>query len=324
MKKNWLKLIIALILIGFAIYFLTKGNYWANFTNLSWYDLAISFALCFLVFLLTSWRNGYILKSKYDVRLSYFDLVTLPIAMNLWGIILPIQGSVLYFVIFLKKKYQMRATFSTAIVLYTYLITFILAGMFLLGYAIITKELISGIALTGLLFVLSPFIVYLLNLIFQLIPGQWKILKIIKNTISNIQTSSQEMLKDPVANLIVTLLTIVRLALRSAWYYAAAVAFGLDISLPVVIILALLNDFTSIIRLVPGNFGVDEILTGSILVIFGGQMGAGILLTLFLKSVTLIYTFSIGIWATLVNLPFLGAKNFVSFWQTLKETKNAQ
>jgi len=322
MKSNWLKTLLALVLIGFALYFLNKGHYWTNFTNLSWLDILISFLLCFLIFLLTSWRNRYVLERQYNVKLSLFDQITLPIAMNLWGLVLPIQGSVLYFIFFLKNKYQMRAAHGTAIVLYTYLINFIIAGLFLLGYAIFLKQF-GGLALTGLIFIFSPLIVFLLNLLLQKIPGNWQFLVKVKQIIGSIQSSSQDLLKDPKTNLIVTAQTILRLALRSLWYYAAAMAFGLDVAIPVVIILALVNDFTSIIRLVPGNFGVDELISGSILIAFGGQMGEGVLLTLFIKSVTLVYTFSIGIWATLVNLPYFGAKNLSAFWQNLRKEENA-
>src|SRR3990170_1521668 len=91
-NNYYLRYLVAFILLGVAFFVLAKGSYLGLIKKISLVDILGSVSFCFLVALVTSFKLGYLLAKKYQTKIDYFDLVALPYAMNLWGIIFPLHG----------------------------------------------------------------------------------------------------------------------------------------------------------------------------------------------------------------------------------------
>src|SRR3972149_12192545 len=99
-------------------------------------------------------------------------------------------------------------------------------------------------------------------------------------------------------NLVVLGLTLLRIGVSIFWFYWAIVIFGLHVSFTEVAVISLANEFSLIIRFVPGNIGVDEFVAGGVLSVMGGTVGEGVLIMLFLRFSSLVLTFTVGVWGT--------------------------
>ena len=61
-----------------------------------------------------------------------------------------------------------------------------------------------------------------------------------------------------------------------------------------IIMLALILRASLILRVTPGNLGIEQLVSGGILHVLGGKLGDGISISLFTKITNLILVFSIG------------------------------
>jgi hypothetical protein len=82
--------------------------------------------------------------------------------------------------------------------------------------------------------------------------------------------------------------------------------------------LTLIMQLSTIFRFTPGNLGVEQIVSGGVVVLIGGQMGDGILLSVFVTVTTMIMSISLGGISTLYNMKYFNVRNFHSLIQSLK------
>lgn len=318
MRKNIVSFGISVLLIAIVVIILIRSNYITLVKKISWTDIAVSIVICLSVFALSGYRIGYLMSRQYHTRLRLIDVVTLPIMMNLWGYVIP-KGGMLYSAFFLKTKYRIKAAEGFSIAVYIFLITMVLTGFIGLYYTVSKNLFFSVGTFISILLVLSPFIIKVLNIILQRFSFERIVLlKNIQSVTTSIIDNSNIFLTDVSMTVVVFLLTLANIAGRAVWFYWAATVFDMQVSIVAAVMLALVSQLALVIRFVPGNLGVNELMAGGALSILGGTIEEGILFTLFNRFACLLLTITVGLLSIAANMKYFHLKDLKSMWKALK------
>lgn len=317
-KKYIWQYLFAVILILFSLIFVLKNNNFKALSGVSLFDVLVSVFIALVIYSVSGLQYLFLLRRYNQTKLNLSDIFLLPIAMNLWSFIIPFQGALLYSTAILKFKYKIKTAESFSINIYSYLITIFIAGLIGMFFVIRDKMFFSTISIISLLFVLNPLIIFLLNALFQ----RWHIRQ--NNILFKIQQflfavvhNTKLLYEDLRTTLMVVLINIVHTLLSVIWYYWVISIFKINLSAISVIMLALLAKVSLILRLTPGNLGIDQLASGGLVVLLGGRAVDGVLVSLFITFTTILIVFSLGVLSTIYNMKYFQATDFKSIIKSL-------
>jgi hypothetical protein len=227
----------------------------------------------------------------------------------------------LYSTFFLKAKYGIKAAHGLSISVYIYLMVVVLAGLLGLYYAISKGFFFSIGTLVCIVCILSPLVIKGIDMILSVLPLE-KLLfaEKARHIIHSIISNSTTLWSDLPATAVILMLTLGHICLRIFWFFWIAHVFDMDLPLIALIELALIAQLSIIIRFIPGNIGLNELISGGALTILGGTMGEGILISLFARFSTLVLTFSIGTLSVVVNVQYFNMKSFKTMLWALRKS----
>ena len=327
MNKPVFRYLFSAVLILIAIGMLWQNNYISLVKKVSFTDLLVVIFLSLLLAVSRGYTLAYLITREHKTKISFADMVLLPLMMGFWGFFIPVKGGMLYSILFLKAKYKVRALDSTSVTVYIHMVMFSLMGSFGICYIFFKGQLLSIGGLISLLFLLNPLILKGANLFFQKFafkPAGFPAR--VQALINSIVINSSSPLTNIRTTAIVVGLSLSRLLFRTARYYWATLVFGLEIPVTTLIILTLTVEFAMItIRFSPGNLGVNELLSGGVMGLLGSASQEGILIELLCRFSTLLLTFTVGAWAVGRNMKYFKMDTFKSLWSALKtKTPNSQ
>jgi len=219
-------------------------------------------------------------------------------------------------------KYKIKFVEGISISATNHLMTIVLYGILGICYIISQGMLLSMSTVIALLFVFCPLIVTYLHKILSKITFQNNsFLGKIQSIVDSIVKNHNELWSNFNILISLFLLSCVHTALRIYWIYLATVIFDLNIPFLAVIAMALLTELSIIIRFLPGNIGIYELLSGGTFQALGQSGEVGILIALFLRMITVMVTFTIGLFALNANLKYFDVDNIKSVWRSLKTAK---
>jgi hypothetical protein len=260
-------------------------------------------------------RNVFI--KSISVKLSWFDTLTLPITQNLWGYIIPFQGSFLYSTFFLKTKYKIniKSSFSVYFII-------ILASLFLGGITGLIYLLANnGSFKQGLFFIffialpVFPFLGkrFLISLNFlnesKLFKFQQYFLNIIEEVVALLNN------KLFLINLfIIDICYVVTYATWSFW-----ISEVLEYGIPFTFFLSLgfLMKLHSFTKLTPGNMGIIQLLVGGYFSLFDLNPEIGVVVSLIQLITTFFFGFPIGLITTILSFNNLKSDVFTNFFKKI-------
>ena len=320
MTRKTIAYLLAVIFIFISLFVLIRGDYLSLITKISLGDFFISVIIALSVFFLSGCKIAYLSSSQLGVKLGFADIVTLPMAMNFWSYVIP-KGGMLYSTFFLKAKYGIKAAHGFSITVYIYFMMVVLAGFFGLYYTISRGFLFSLGTLVSVVLILSPFIMKLLDMILGVLPlGELPFTKNVQGIIHSIISNSTTLWSNIPATTVIFILTLGHIILRVFWLYWAVHVFEMDVPLIALIELALIAQLSIIIRFIPGNIGLNELISGGALSILGGTMGEGILISLFMRFSTLVLTFTLGTLSVIVNVKHFNMKSLKTMFSAINKS----
>lgn len=320
MKKTSLKYVLSIFLLIVAVSIVLKTDSAEILTQISFPGLAIVVFVSFLVYASRGVMVGYLTAKRFDTRLGAVDMITLPVAMNFWSLIIPIRGGMLYQIFFLKMKYQIAAVKGMSITIYTYLLTMVITGIFGLYFSIAAGRAFSAGTLVSVVLILSPLNIVILNRVLKLFKFKSAVfLKNIKELVDLTVANSNSLLSDIRTTLAIIGFTLGTIFLRIVQYYCAARAFNMDVSVAAIVLLSLINTLVIVFSFTPSNIGVNELFSGGVFVVLGGTASQGILIGLLIQVSCLILTLSIGWWSTIKNMRYFDIDGMKSMWSALKK-----
>tara|TARA_B100000683_G_scaffold277001_1_gene333322 strand:- start:2394 stop:3374 length:981 start_codon:yes stop_codon:yes gene_type:complete len=256
-------------------------------------------------FSITGFQLKNVFRKSTNIKMSLFDTLSLPIAQNLWGYIIPFQGSFLYSMLFLKSKYKIEVKSSLAVY---FLI--IIASLFLGGISgtifLIYKGGDLGLILFFLFFVLCPTFPYI---------GKWLIEKFNFSQGGKLNQAQQyiikiiqditQLLKSKKFLFYVFFVDICYVINYAIWSYWLCKVLDFDVPIIFFILVGFLMKLTSLTKLTPGNIGITQLLVGGTFSLFNLDPEIGVITSLIQLLTTFIFGFPIGLIITIFSF-----KNF--------------
>jgi uncharacterized protein (TIRG00374 family) len=302
MKKSSLKTIISILLIVIIFYFLNNSGYLEPILEIKKSVFLSLLALALLSFFISGFQMGFMLKEQEKISITTLDKLLLPISMSLFGYIIPTNGSMIYSIYFLKKKYNIDSSKGLSIGLASIYISFIVSGVFgVFLFIFAEKNVLILTSSLGLIF--TPKIASLANKLqmkISLNHGGY-LIKVQSFINSSILSSSSLMsnYKILIANYLFTLLYII---ITFTSFSLLNEALNLRLEASSIFYILIITRISSLIRILPGNLGVEEVYMAGIFKIIGQAMEKGVVFSILGRAIALIIIIPFGIAHFMINL----------------------
>jgi hypothetical protein len=298
--KKFSRYVISIIFLGFAVYIVVKNDYLSLLKNITIFDFAVSILFCWVFYIIGGLQIVYVLKKIDNVKFKFIDILAFPFGQSLWGYIIP-KGGILYLSFIIKSKYNVGLKNTLSISLFGYFVSFIFCGITGLVYSY-KFDYRPEFVIISLLFLLSP----LMFVAFAKISGRVKTTDSsffgkIKNILLESNAFINNLWKNPSLIIGSVLIYILRLICLSGWYYFLIINFNFNYNYLDVVLISLLTEFLEIIRIIPGNFGLQELANGGLFYLISNNFVDGVFISLYTRVIILFLTFTVGLYYVHIN-----------------------
>ena len=299
---------------------------WSSFFNIVSSVSLKTFLVLFLIALTTIIANGlqifYTTKKTCDFKIVISDIFLLPAIMHLFGYVLPLRGSYLFSVFFLRMKYEISIIKGGSIGIVSQLIGFSISGVLLVLIAVSFWSesswflILFGFILFSSVFFPSAFIYFFKTLSFKNNKLAWAF-----KTLFSMSKDLKVMLLDFKHLMMLVALNFSTILIHSWWFFSVGNTFNLALTIHGYVLYAILFRLSTFIRLVPGNIGVQEFFAGLISVLLGVGFETGLAIGLFFRMFTFLTCFFVGVPGLIYNFKFL---NTISYSGLMKKIKGIE
>ena len=320
---NLFRLLSGLVLLAITVFYLYKHIDLRIIKNISIIDILISSVFAFIIFAMSGLLYRLLLHSK-EIYISLFDTLTLPIAMNFWSYIIPLKGGGAYFIFFLKNKYKANYSSSVAITAYCYLVTIIITGMSGIFFYCTNDTLPLTFLVFSICFLFSPLGLVLWPFFYKRRPQLLKRAQINRliHWFDNTYLSLVELLKNHKLSASIVVISTIRFLVLTTWFYWLMNTLSIETSTTKAFLLVMTMELTAIFKLIPGNLGVNELVTGGVMATIGGAAHEGILLAATYRISALSLTFTVGLISSIYNLKYFHISRISDLKKNILERAN--
>jgi uncharacterized protein (TIRG00374 family) len=323
--RDLLKLLISLMIIAAILGYLWRGDYFKVAKDISIPDWLLLCGLTFGLYLLSGIQMLNLTAKVSGRKLHLSDVLFMPMSMSLFSYFIPTNGGFFYAVYFLKKKYDVDSAKGFSVGVVSVYISFILSGMALFITSLVLGILHWYLFLLSILLMLSPVLIFVADLFLQRIPAkQGSRFEGIKSWFHRIITHSNTMMMDAKLVLINIAITFGTLLIFFLLYYRLNVALNLGLPLISLIALMAMMRISGLIRLLPGNLGLEELFTAAIFGIIGHDPAAGLVFSVFMRICSLIIMIPAGVLHTAFNSKYFSYKDFKAILKSGKQKDQSE
>lgn len=302
MKKQIIKYLIGFILVAIVIKLFIGEKELILLKRISVFDFVISLFLTILIFLVSGIRYSFLLYKQSGKKLSLSDTFFFPITTNLWGLIMPLQGGLLYSAVFLKRKYKVTIKDILSINIFIYSILMSFTGIAGIVFSVITDQIFSIFFVISIGFALNPIELFIASKILNNIqPRGFRLLKTVQKWIRDIIDGFLKSLFSIKTTIILLMLTGSHTLLSIIWYYWVFRTFDFEIPLLTVIVYNLFIRLTALFQFTPSNIGIEELASAGLFGMLEQNPASAVLVTLFLRASTLVIMIPFGIFDFIRN-----------------------
>ena len=311
--KDSIKILVSLSLIIIILIYLYKEGIFNVVRQCDLFDFGILVLLTFSGYIVAGYQLFFLVKVQNEVSLKLSDLVLLPFSMSLFAYIIPANGGLLYSVFFLGKKYHVDSSKGFSIGIFSIYTSFIITGIIGLVVSVILGKIISWLMIVSLVCILSPWVVILCNRLYQRISFKKdSFLHRLQNYVNKVIVSSNDLIINKTTLFITIIINLLLILLLYSSYYWLTLIFGITISPVSLVFLMLLLRISSLIRILPGNLGIEELFAAGIFGLIGKDPAMGLLFALFIRLSAIVLFAPLGIFHTVFNLRYFTKGDFRS------------
>jgi|GEM_PF-1089741 len=308
--KDIVKLCISLIIISGIVYYLYVGHYFDDFEKISLTDWAILTGLTLVLYFFSGLQMLFLVKFVSGKKITLADVLFMPMSMSLFSYFIPTNGGIFYAVYYLRKKYQVDSSQGFSVGVVSIYISFVIAGMALLAVSLLAGILNKYLLLLSVVLMLSPILIYYANLLIQLVPvKQGNFFDRTKKYLDRVITHSNAMMRNKQVVLVNVLITLGSLLVFFFLYYWLNDALQIGLPLLSIVALIAMMRISGLIRFLPGNLGLDELLTAGIFGIIGHDPNAGLVFSIYLRLCSILIMIPAGVLHTAFNSDFFSLKD---------------
>jgi hypothetical protein len=226
--------------------------------------------------------------------------------MAFWSFLIPFQGALLFSTLYFKSKFGRPLGTGLSFTLFLYMVTVSLTGIAALlfvqaagkGSVVTTMVLLSLVLLPVLLPLMHKLLVKLVS---------WKslrsgLLRRVLNALLSVSGAVASMMRSPVLMLKVSALKVVKTLVVGVWYWVIAHGLGLEVGFMPLVLLSLVAELALIVKITPGNLGVNQLLSGATMSFMDFNPEWGVLISLVASGSALLLVFTVGAYCNHVFL----------------------
>ncbi len=238
--------------------------------------------------------NGLFLKAfatKFSIKLRFIEWFGLAMITAMGNYLIPFSGGLIARATYLKHRHAFPYAKFITLITANYLVVFWVVGM-------------TGV-LTMLAFWNSSRFFWQLTLLFASVviaisgfvmirsgkmPGSNRLVEIINSTLDG-----WELIKNDKSLLVKLIIySLINILLNGFLFLVAYKATGCAVHFTVPLLVSLLSVFSLLIRITPGNFGIQEAIISLSSEMVGAGAGIGLLVSLLIRAASLIPAFTLG------------------------------
>jgi uncharacterized membrane protein YbhN (UPF0104 family) len=289
-KQVWSIILLALVIAAVAWYLNSQRQLLSAFRRVSF--LAILYLVgTRLLFLGT---NGLFLRefaSRFDVELTPKEWFGLSVVTTMGNYITPLSGGMVARAAYLKQRHRLPYAQFVTLLASNYLINF-----WVIGFVGVLTLLTLGRALQLYWQILVFFVAVVISIsalaLFPTVRLPWK--NRIAKTV-NTSLKGWGLVKSD--RLLLTKLggyTLINIFLNGLSFWIAYDALGSRVSFRSALLVGMLTSFSLLIRITPGNLGIQGAIASLSSGLLGAGAGQGLLAALLIRGATLIPAFTLG------------------------------
>jgi hypothetical protein len=300
--REIIRIVISLALLAVIIVYMISNGSFSVLEGCSLSDLAILLLLTFSGYIVAGWQMNYLLRVQNGIRLSTADMLLLPFSMSLFAYIIPTNGGLLYSVFFLKKKYKLESSKGFSIGIFSIYTSFILTGIIGCVTAVVLKQIISILMIVSMILIISPFLIKIINdILLKLGLREGSLMQRAQAYVNDVIVSSNDLVINKKAFFVTTMFNVLLIILLFLTYLWLAEMFKLVIAPVSLLFIILALRISSLLRVLPGNLGIEELMTGGIFGLIGLDPGTGLLFALAIRVSAIVLFTPLGIFHTVFN-----------------------
>lgn len=285
-------------------------------------NLALNILIGIVYFFSFGWLMKVVYQHHYNEHLKWPDTFLLPFMMHLWTYILPVKGGLIYQTFFMKAKYNidMSKGFSVGVLVFaaSLLITCFLGGA--LSFLIKDPMAIQLV----LLFMFFTLIIFLLGGRFVKKPDPTKtgIIQSFVGFFQNVLIQFHEQTKNKSLLFKLILVTLFSTLAHATWFYHCAFILGFNPEPAGILLATLVLRIVTLVRILPGNLGIQELMIGSVFMAAGLGLQEGLTTSLLVRLISVALAGTLGVGGLYLNFRYFGTDSFTSLIQKLKKSEN--
>lgn len=301
-KLNLLSYLITALLLALLFLYVANADLWSQFSGLDYFSLGMAAALTLVTYCCNG-LNVYVQSLNVGFRLEKKDVLLLPLAMGLWGMLLPFQGGVAYFAVYLKRKYNIAVSGSFSMSFFVYFLTIFLSGIFGILFALLYRIESFAFWLISLICLVAPGSIFLTDQIFNYIPEEKlyhflrPVYRFVRRTVHGITL----LCRDRKTVGLLLLISFFRTVNLLFYYWWIVRALGCEnISVLALLLLNLWNSVSFLIRLTPQNIGLAQVVAGGLFAMIGLSPEQGVIISVIdlavISAVALVFGTFAAVW----------------------------
>lgn len=261
-------------------------------------------------------------QHHYRHSLSWSDTFLLPFMMHLWTYILPIKGGLIFQTFFVKTKYgiDLSKGFSVGVLVFaaSLLITCVLGG----ALSVLLVDVVAIQLL--LLFMFGTLIFFLLASRFVSEPDATKtgFLQTMILFVQMVLVQFRDQLKDVRLLWKLIIVTLLSTLIHAAWFYHCAFILGFTPNLTGIVLATLVLRIVTLVRILPGNLGIQEVMIGSVFMAAGLGLQEGLATSLLVRLVSVVLAGTFGVAGLYVNFRYFETNSFAALITKLNHSND--
>ena len=312
---------IAVVLLVTGFNYILSESEVVLFYSISLKNHFISFVFCFVTFIISGYELKYIYGRNTEIKLTTYEVISLPVSMNLLGFVFPFQGSFLYLIAYMKLKYKTSILNTTYIYAFLFLLSMSISGLLGIVFYLKYSSVSFLFLILSVLLLINPVIIfYIGKLLEKFKPRNLFLLNKPKLILEQIINNLNLLVKDKYVTLTIIGFNLLSTFVYAIWSYWIALHFNINITFFAILIMTFLLKITMLMKFTPGNLGLAQFATGGIVVLLGGKAADGFLISLFQSLTYLLTALSLWIIFTINNFNYFDLTELKSMILSNKQT----
>jgi len=244
----------------------------------------------------------------YKMRLPAKEMVQLPMMMHLFLYLMPMKGGMLFQVFYTRHRYGLDMSKGFSLGLTVFLASLLLTVV--LGLALTYIIPVNSMELRTMLWAMGASVVGG-AIVMQLLPANvtgksglvWKL----TDFLVNVRKQLADQLKNGRLFVALMFTTAISVLVQAVWFWKTASALGIQSQLLPVLLVVLILRVILLIRILPGNLGVQEVMIGAVFAAAGFQMQEGLLIGVVTRLISVFWAATIGLAGLYSNLRYFSS-----------------